>query len=84
LWGAGAGGQDRAHVSGTETPERHRTAQGADQRLFAVGGTQPEQDVEFLGQPRVADGGCTDQKLLGFLAESAELFLGNRFRSWPA
>ena len=80
MWGAGAGSQDGAHVSSAEPSKRHCPAQGVDQCLFTVGGTESEQDLEFGFQPGVADRGSADEELLSFGAEGAELFLRFGFR----
>jgi hypothetical protein len=66
LGGAGAGGQDRAHVGSAEPAKRHRPAQRVNQSLFAVGGAKAEQNVEFGFQSSVADRSSTDEELLSF------------------
>jgi hypothetical protein len=80
-WDAGAGDQDRTHVSRAKPAERHRAAQGLDQRVLNVGRTQAQQHVEFRGQSVVTDGDGTDEEVLGFLSVVAELFLDHYI--WP-
>lgn len=79
--GAGAGGQDRAHVGSAEPAKRNRPAQRVNQSLFAVGGAKAEQNVEFGFQSGVADRSSTDEELLRFGSQCAESFLCLGFRA---
>ena len=81
---AGAGGQDGAHVGGLEPAKRDRPVQRRDQRRFAVGRAQSQQDFEFGGQSSVADRRGTNEEWLLIITEVAELLLHGGLRARSA